>query len=351
MTEDRSGSAAPGGAARRCPGQLEQANDAAALEQWRVAHLGRKSALSDLMGGLGKLAPDERRGCRQAANVVKRALEEALAAREQRRRARELTARWQRERDRRHAARPAAAIGALHPITQTDRRVRRASCASMGFQVTADARGRDRLLLLRVAEHPALAPRARHAGHVLRRAPDVVLRTAHHAPNQVRFMEHAAAADPHHQRRPRAIATSRRRDARVDVPPGRGPRRRRGHHDGRPEGHADRVRAAHVRREHARRASAATTSRSSSRASTSTSRASAATARSGCRDLPAAPAGSRSAAPAWCTRGARARRLRPRALHRLRLGHGRRAHRDDQVRHRRHPPLLRNDLRFLEQFA
>ena len=29
-----------------------------------------------------------------------------------------------------------------------------------------------------------------------------------------------------------------RRDAHAGVPPGRGPRRRRGHHDGRPQGHA-----------------------------------------------------------------------------------------------------------------
>ncbi len=71
--------------------QLESAREAAALERWRTTHLGRKSALSDLMGGLGKLSPDERRTVGGAANEVKRALEDAFAARESAVRAREMT--------------------------------------------------------------------------------------------------------------------------------------------------------------------------------------------------------------------------------------------------------------------
>src|SRR5215467_13906524 len=63
-------------------GQLEHATDAAALDQWRITHLGRKSALSDLLGGLGKLAPDERREVGSAANDVKRSLEQAFAGRD-----------------------------------------------------------------------------------------------------------------------------------------------------------------------------------------------------------------------------------------------------------------------------
>src|SRR5689334_6866019 len=61
--------------------KLDAAGDAEALEQWRIAYLGRKSALSDVMGGLGKLAPEERRALGAAANEVKRALEQAYAAR------------------------------------------------------------------------------------------------------------------------------------------------------------------------------------------------------------------------------------------------------------------------------
>src|SRR5262245_60583081 len=77
---------------------LEHAVDAASLEQWRITHLGRKSSLSDFMGGLGKLGPDERRAVGSAANQVKRALEDAFAAHESDVRARELGLALERER-------------------------------------------------------------------------------------------------------------------------------------------------------------------------------------------------------------------------------------------------------------
>src|SRR5579871_583366 len=77
--------------------QLDQASDPAALDQWRITHLGRKSALSDLLGGMGKLAPDERRSVGSAANEVKRALEQAYAARETAIRERELARSLERE--------------------------------------------------------------------------------------------------------------------------------------------------------------------------------------------------------------------------------------------------------------
>ena len=41
--------------------ELDRAGDAGTLEQWRITHLGRKSPLSDLLGGMGKLAADERK--------------------------------------------------------------------------------------------------------------------------------------------------------------------------------------------------------------------------------------------------------------------------------------------------
>ena len=62
--------------------ELDRAASASALEQWRITHLGRKSALSHLLGGMGRLAPEERRAVGSAANLVKRALEQAFAERE-----------------------------------------------------------------------------------------------------------------------------------------------------------------------------------------------------------------------------------------------------------------------------
>jgi phenylalanyl-tRNA synthetase alpha chain len=116
-------------------GELEQAPDSAALEHWRTTHLGRRSQLSDLLGGLGKLPKEERASVGQAANRVKRALEEAFAGREATIRKQELGVALERERvDVTLPGRPPG-VGALHPITQTI-----VECVdilkSMGFQVT-----------------------------------------------------------------------------------------------------------------------------------------------------------------------------------------------------------------------
>src|SRR5947209_8772344 len=66
----------------RARAELDRAQDGAALEQWRIEHLGRKSALSDLLGGMGKLAADERKLVGSTANEVKRDLEQAFSSRE-----------------------------------------------------------------------------------------------------------------------------------------------------------------------------------------------------------------------------------------------------------------------------
>src|SRR5262249_28002246 len=71
---------------------LDEANDAGAPEQWRIVNLGRKSALSDVLGGMGKLSAEERRLVGSTANLVKRELEQAFTERESVIRQRELEA-------------------------------------------------------------------------------------------------------------------------------------------------------------------------------------------------------------------------------------------------------------------
>ena len=115
--------------------ELDAAQDANALEQWRTRHLGRKSSLSDLLGGMGKLTADERRSVGSAANEVKRSLEQAFAQRDAAIRQVELTKSLERERiDVTLPSRPPI-IGAMHPITQTIE-----ECVEvlrgLGFQVT-----------------------------------------------------------------------------------------------------------------------------------------------------------------------------------------------------------------------
>ncbi|MGB7875334.1 MAG: phenylalanine--tRNA ligase subunit alpha, partial [Anaerolineales bacterium] len=60
---------------------LESVKDQAALDTWRVAHLGRSSPVMGVFSKLGKLSKEERPVVGQAANKVKVALESALAER------------------------------------------------------------------------------------------------------------------------------------------------------------------------------------------------------------------------------------------------------------------------------
>lgn len=61
--------------------QLERVEDENALEQWRIAFLGRKGALAALMEKLGTLPKEERPAAGKLANEVKAALETAFEAR------------------------------------------------------------------------------------------------------------------------------------------------------------------------------------------------------------------------------------------------------------------------------
>jgi phenylalanyl-tRNA synthetase alpha chain len=59
--------------------RLSAAQDAAALEQWRVEFLGRKGRLTGILRNLGSMEESERRSAGAAANRLKGELEEAFA--------------------------------------------------------------------------------------------------------------------------------------------------------------------------------------------------------------------------------------------------------------------------------
>src|SRR5579871_1277298 len=157
-------------------GQLDDAKDAVALEQWRIAHLGRKSALSELMGGLGKLSPDERRAMGSAANEVKRALEQAFSGREDSVRQRELVQALDRERIDVTLPGRRPVIGGLHPITQTIN-----DCvqvlSGMGFQVTQTPELETDYYNFESLNIPAWHPARDMQDTLYVRVPDLVLRT------------------------------------------------------------------------------------------------------------------------------------------------------------------------------
>src|SRR5918993_4280121 len=52
-----------------------------ALEEARIAYLGRKAELPNLLRGVAQLAPEERGAVGRAANAARRALEAAVEAR------------------------------------------------------------------------------------------------------------------------------------------------------------------------------------------------------------------------------------------------------------------------------
>ncbi|MGQ0600252.1 MAG: phenylalanine--tRNA ligase subunit alpha [Anaerolineales bacterium] len=113
---------------------LDAVRDTAALDQWRVKHLGRSAPLASVLGDLGKLSKEERPLIGKRANEVKRALEAAHDAKAEALRQAELEqAMTAGAVDVTLPGRPAN-HGRLHPATQGLRLMYRAF-AEMGFQI------------------------------------------------------------------------------------------------------------------------------------------------------------------------------------------------------------------------
>ena len=171
---------------------IAAAADEAALEDIRLAALGKKGEISALMSSLGKMDPDQRRVAGAAMNVLKDEIDAALrakkaalsdAALDQR-----LRAEWL---DVTLPARPRR-VGSIHPVSQVMEELT-AIFADMGFavaegpQVESDWYNFDALNI--PPEHPA---RQEHDTFFMHRAPGDdrpphVLRT-HTSPVQIRSM-------------------------------------------------------------------------------------------------------------------------------------------------------------------
>ena len=105
-----------------------------ALAPWRIAYLGRRGRLTQVLRSLGSLPLEERRGVGAAANQAKATLEEALEQREEELKGVVRQRRLEEERlDVTLPGRPLVS-GRLHPITQIVREIC-ATFVSMGFQV------------------------------------------------------------------------------------------------------------------------------------------------------------------------------------------------------------------------
>ena len=113
---------------------LAAVNDDAALETWRVTHLGKKSAIQGVFDGMKNLTKEERPLIGKAANETRQALQAAFD--EKAAALKEATLQRALQSDRLDVTLPGRplAVGGLHPVTQTMRRIY-AIFAEMGFQV------------------------------------------------------------------------------------------------------------------------------------------------------------------------------------------------------------------------
>ncbi|MEX2449860.1 MAG: phenylalanine--tRNA ligase subunit alpha [Rhodospirillales bacterium] len=115
-------------------GAIENAESPTALEELRVAALGKKGSVTSLMKGLGAMEPEARKNAGAALNALKDELAAAIDARKKILSAAELDTRLVQEAlDVTLPARPEAA-GGIHPISQTIDEVT-AILGEMGFAV------------------------------------------------------------------------------------------------------------------------------------------------------------------------------------------------------------------------
>jgi phenylalanyl-tRNA synthetase alpha chain len=109
--------------AEKARGEIRAANDAADAERLRVHYLGKKGELSEILKGMGKLPPEERRSVGEGANALKAELEGLLG---------EAAARFEAAALEAELSGPALDVtlpgrtlrrGHIHPVTQTLRAV------------------------------------------------------------------------------------------------------------------------------------------------------------------------------------------------------------------------------------
>ena len=165
------------------------AGDLAELDAVRVRYLGRKGLITAELKGLGKLPPEDRASAGREINRVKQAVVDRIASRRERLEAAKIEAELANRVDVTLPGR-GQAVGGLHPVTRTLRRIVDIFAAA-GFEVRSGPEVEDdyhNFTALNIPEnHPA---RALHdtfyldTGHVLR---------THTSPVQIRAMRSEGA--------------------------------------------------------------------------------------------------------------------------------------------------------------
>lgn len=169
---------------------LESVADDDALKQWRIAHLGKKSALTTILGDLRNLSKEERPAVGKRGNEVKRALEAALDDKSNVLRSIELERSMAEDAlDITLPGRPRPR-GRLHPTTVTLREYY-AIWADMGFQVYRSRDVETDEYNFELLNFPKHHPARDMQDTFYTDKPDVILRT-HTSPGQIHAMREYA---------------------------------------------------------------------------------------------------------------------------------------------------------------
>lgn len=178
---------------------LSAINDEAGLEAWRVANIGRNSAVMNVFSQMGGLSKEERPLVGQSANQVKVALETAFAARAEVVKAAALSKSLQEEQLDVTLPGRLAQHGGLHPATVTLRRIL-GILAEMGFQVyTSRDIETDEMNFQALnfpLHHPAREMQDSFYVDAGDRGDNPLLLRTHTSPGQIRAMREFSAADP-----------------------------------------------------------------------------------------------------------------------------------------------------------
>jgi phenylalanyl-tRNA synthetase alpha chain len=182
---------------------LNTVRDQAALDAWRVAHIGRSSPLMIVFSELGRLSKEERPVVGQAANRVKVALESAYAERADVIKTAALAKSLEEEQLDVTLPGREVHLGRLHPSTQQLRRVLDI-LAEMGFQVytspEVETDENNFQLLNFPPHHPARDMQDTFFVEAGERGDNPILLRTQTSPGQIRAMHDAvrAAVDPDH---------------------------------------------------------------------------------------------------------------------------------------------------------
>ncbi|MGD8559986.1 MAG: phenylalanine--tRNA ligase subunit alpha [Gammaproteobacteria bacterium] len=165
---------------------INSAPDLKALDELRVAYLGKKGEITQRMQGLGKLAPEQRKEAGKQINTAKQAIQGAIEARKEALEAEALDARLAAEAVDVTLPGRGQTVGGLHPVTMTLQRIEKLF-SQLGFEVAEGPEIEDdyhNFEALNIPEsHPA---RAMHDTFYF--DDHTVLRT-HTSPVQIRVMK------------------------------------------------------------------------------------------------------------------------------------------------------------------